>query len=219
MWPLFYSLVAVPVVKEVCRVSKASRDDYQRYSQQFLTDWIKGNSPPIDSISVFMITNPVLKRKWQEYKGNLSDTTIERHYHGTKLCCNISSLQLCSNKSCGICDITQNSFDRSLIGSNISGFKRFGSAFYLAPHSSKCHDYTVGYGEIRAMLCFQTLPGNKYKLKKTNKNFVLPPDYDSAYGVPGDSLNYPELLLYNSEAALPVCIFTYKKDGITQIAK
>ena len=214
-----YSLAAVLAYEDEFRIRRATRDEYQRYSQQFLKDWVKGKTPPLESISVYKITNPAQHRKWEVYKDKLSDSTIEIQYHGTKLCCNISSLQPCSNKSCGICGIARNSFDRSLIGSTISRFARFGKAFYLAPHSSKCHDYTVGYGVIRAMLCFETLPGKKFILDASNTNFVLPSGYDSAYGIPGRSLNYPELMLYNSEAALPVCIFTYTKDGIKQIAK
>jgi len=106
--------------------------------------------------------------------------------------------------------LPQNGFDESLIGTNISRFKRFGKAFYLAPHSSKSHDYTVGHGRIRAMLFFKTLPGKKYTVRTTNEHFKLPAGYDSAY---------PELLLYNTDAALPICIITYTKDGIGQIAQ
>ena len=105
------------------------------------------------------------------------------------------------------------------MGTNISRFQRFGEAFYLAPHSSKSHDYTIGHGEVRAMLCFDTLPGKKYNIQKTDVNFRLPAGYDSAYGDPGVSLNYPELMLYNADAALPICIITYKKDGMKQIAQ
>ena len=106
------------------------------------------------------------------------------------------------------------------MGTNISRFQRFGEAFYLAPHSSKSHDYTIGHGEVRAMLCFDTLPGKKYcNIQQTDVNFRLPAGYDSAYCDPGVSLNYPELMLYNADAALPICIITYKKDSIHQIAQ
>jgi len=69
------------------------------------------------------------------------------------------------------------------------------------------------------MLCFDTLPGKKYTVKKTNEHFQLPAGYDSAYGERGESLNYPELMLYHTDAALPICIITYEKDGIRQIAQ
>jgi len=180
---------------------------------------VKGQPPSRHSISIYMIVNRTLEMKRQLYQSTLKHRQSERHYHGTRLCCYLSSSQqLCSNESCRICGISQNGFKGSLIGSNISRFQRFGKAFYLAPHSSKSHDYTVGHGKIRAMLCFDTLPGNKYTVRTTNKDFRLPAGYDSAYGEPGESLNYPELMLYNSDAALPICIITYKKDGIGQIA-
>ena len=54
--------------------------------------------------------------------------------------------------------------------------------------------------EVRAMLCFDTQSGKKCNVYETDKNFRLPTGCDSAYGVPGVSLNYPELMLYNADA-------------------
>ena len=49
--------------------------------------------------------------------------------------------------------------DTKMIQTNIT-FQRFGHGFYLAPNSSKCHDYTQGACGYRAMLVCDVCPGN-----------------------------------------------------------
>jgi hypothetical protein len=41
----------------------------------------------------------------------------------------------------------------------------------------------------------------------------------SVMGIPGGSLNFPELVVYNSEAILPRYIIAYKKDGVHKLIK
>lgn len=130
--------------------------------------------------------------------------------------CTISG-QICESEHCGICGISNEGFDRRCIRKNIT-FQRFGHGFYLAPHSSKCHDYTQGKDGLRAMILFDVLPGQKHTIKKTDEKLMLPSNCDSVYGEPGQSLNYPELVLYNPDAALPKCIIVYQKDGDKKIA-
>ena len=158
----------------------------------------------------------MLTTRWQDYKAKLPDKTVENHYHGTKLTCSFSG-QLCSDKDCGVCGIASEGFDRRCIRKKIH-FQRFGHGFYLAPNSSKCHDYTIGIYGYRAMIMFDVLPGYKCKLRKTNEKFTLPRGYHSAYGETGEDLNYPELVIYNPDAALPKCIIIYQKDGDKRIA-
>ena len=59
-------------------------------------------------------------------------------------------------------------------------FQRFGHAgFYLAPHSSKCHDYTQGSHTHRAMLLCDVLPGKKHVVTTDQTHLNAPPQgYD-----------------------------------------
>ena len=75
--------------------------------------------------------------------------------------------------------------------------QRFGHGSYLAPHSSKCHDYTRGSHTHRAMLLCDVLPGKKHVVTTDHTHLTTPPqDYDSVYGQPDPGcLNYPEIVI------------------------
>ena len=47
-------------------------------------------------------------------------------------------------------------------------------------------------------------PGRKYKLQKTDQKLKHPPQgFNSIFGVVGQDLNYPEIVLHNPDAILP----------------
>ena len=159
---------------------------------------------------------------FEDYKASLQwpYQQTEEHYHGTNLICDITrNKDLCCSSGCGICRISDSGFDRRMINSNIR-FQRFGPGFYLAPKSSKCHDYTQGAYTYRALLLCDVCPGRKYTLKKNDTSLSGPPcGYDSIYGEVGRDLNYEEIVLYNANAILPKYIIVYRKDGVDKIAK
>ena len=187
---------------------------------KFQSAWAsrKGPCPTIDF--VYIITNTKLKQRWTTYQQSLTTKTVEEHYHGTKLTCNITAVQdLCNDQDCGICGIARMGLDRRCVQKNIN-FQRFGHGFYLAPNSSKCHDYTEGYLGYRAMLLCDVCPGNKYPLTRNNETLKGPPQgYGCVYGNTGVNLNYEEIVLYNPDAILPRYVIIYQKDGIDQVAK
>lgn len=196
----------------------ASKQEFSAISGKFQQTWAKGSHPRVSFI--FIISNQQLSQKWTSYRNSLQTKHTEKYYHGTKLTCNITvSNALCTDQECGICGISNTGLDRRYIHKNIN-FQRFGHGFYLAPNSSKCHDYTQGAHNYRAMLQFDVCAGNKYNLKKGNEKLKGPPQgFDSVYGQTGGDLNYEELVLYNPDAALPKCIIVYQKDGVGKIAK
>ena len=169
---------------------------------------------------MLVIDNGKLKDQFQRYHSSLSVKSIKQYYHGTSLKCAIyQNATVCGDTTCGICSISQKGMLPSFIGKNIARFQRFGQGFYLAPNSSKCHDYTQGYDKYRAMLLFDVAEGNKYVVKNDQTKLTAPPKgYDSVYGQHGGSLNYDEIVLYKSEALLPTHIVVYTKDGIHKIA-
>ena len=176
----------------------------------------KGTCPAVEYI--FVITNTWLLEKWQAYRNKLDNDHVEELFHGTSLtCCITKTKQLCGSHDCGICGISKTNFDRVKIGSNVY-FKRFGHGFYLAPNSSKCHDYTQGANGYRAMLLCDVCPGKKYRRKRGNQDFTSPPQgYDSVHGITGGELNYEELTLFDPDAILPKFIVAYKRDGIQKL--
>lgn len=198
----------------------ATRQEFSVIVGKFQQTWAtaKGPCPPVSF--VYIITNTQLTQRWQTYQNGLQKKDVEHFYHGTKLTCNITVTSApCNDQACGVCGITNTGLDRRCIRKNIQ-FQRFGHGFYLAPNSSKCHDYTQGSHSFRAMVAFDVCPGKRYPLTSDNVGLKgPPPGYDSVYGQAGGSLNYEELVVYNPDAALPKHIIVYKKSGEHKIAK
>ena len=192
----------------------------QAVATTFKNTWArqKGICPPINSI--FSVVNTSLRQTWHKYKATLSVQNVLEYFHGTTLECNITVQQtLCSNTECGVCGIANVGLDRRCIRKNID-FQRFGHGFYVAPNSSKCHDYTRGKYGFRAMILFDVCPGNKYDLQRDDETLTQPPSgYNSVHGKAGFSLNYDELVVYNPDGAFPKYIILYQRDGENRIAQ
>ena len=186
----------------------------------FQSKWApqKGACPRVDY--VFTITNSHLEHQFQYFKRTVKVLGTEEHFHGTSLKCNLArSSSLCLDRSCGVCSISRYGFNLGLIGTNVS-FQRFGTGLYLAPNSSKCHDYTQGSPDSghRALILCEVCPGRKHKLQKNNKALTGPPaGYDCVWGEVGIHLNYPEIVFYNSQPVLPKYIILYKLNDIQKL--
>ena len=201
-------------------------EDNNEIVKAFLTTWTKNperKPKPTDIKAVFRIDNPTLKSRFDQYCARLSSSNVSWHYHGTSIkCCLLQSQTLCSAPNCGICGISGVGFDKARIGTHVNWFQRFGKAFCLAPNSSKCHEYTLGFGGVRALLYCQVALGNPHYTTCDMATCQSPPPrYDSVYGRAGThcsnkgNLNYDEVAIYGvSEAILPRYIIIYQKDGI-----
>ncbi|CAI8051542.1 hypothetical protein GBAR_LOCUS28214, partial [Geodia barretti] len=134
------------IAPQVCTLRQLRYSELSQVQSHFSSQWPsqKGTCPTITC--AFQIVNPQLEARWNTYKPGLpSDCqTVEKHFHGTKLKCDIVNTQSpCNDEDCGICGISKYGMDRRLFRKNIN-YHRFGLAFYFAPNSSKCHDYTQG---------------------------------------------------------------------------
>ena len=204
------------------KIKVATHEEISDISQNFQRKWSPTKGPCPQICNIFTVTNRILRQRWEAYKRTLKYQKVEEHYHGTELACNINSNKdLCANHKCGICGISRVGFDVQRIGTNIK-FRRFGNGFYLAPNSSKCHEYTAGNStsDCRAMLVCDVCPGRKYCLKRTSINMNGPPNgqgYGCIYGQTGEDLNFEEIVLQNSEAILPRYIIVYQKDGVKKL--
>ena len=200
-------------------VRAANQQEFTEVSQQFTKDWAKGKGtcPMVDF--VYVVSNSALEARWSAYKQTLQDQTVEEYYHGTRLTCDLQMSNMpCTNTDCGVCGISNTGLDRRYIRKNIN-FQRFGHGFYLAPNSSKCHDYTQGANGYRAMLLCAVCPGKKYYLQTDNVTLRgPPPGYNCVLGQVGSRLNYAEIVVYNPDAVMPRYIIVYQRDGVHKIA-
>ena len=211
-------LIFLDIVFGLTQLSFTS-EQYTSIVSKFRNDWVaaKGPCPSVDHI--FEVFCKYLQKHFKRCSDALARsghaTSVEQHYHGTFIKCDlISSKSLCSHNECGICGISKNGFQKSRIGSNIT-FMRFGQGFYLAPNSSKCHDYTQGTHTHRAMLLCDVLPGKKHVVQTNQTHLIAPPPgYDSVYGQPGGSLNYPEIVIYDEAPSCLVMLLFTKRTAL-----
>ena len=191
-------------------IKPATSQELSAVTQNFKQRWIstEGACPKLDC--VYVITNTELSERWTAYQNNLDIKTVEQHYHGTRLACDIATTQtLCNNQDCGICGIAIRGLDPKLIRKNFNS-QRFGNAFYLSPSPSKCHEYSQGCGNYRAMLLCDVCPGVKHKLETNDESLRgLPKWYDSVLRVSGGRV--PELMVYRPDAVMPRYIVVYQK--------
>ena len=201
-------------------------DSYKDVHKLFVDRWDRRKSPCPEIAAAYSINNKMLQSRYDEYKKKLrqngKDPNEEIHFHGTVLDCDLLSDQVeCGNTKCGICGIAQSGFDKKMIGYNIR-FQRFGHGIYLAPNSSKCHDYTQGSYTVRAMLVCKVALGKPCPLTQNDPTLkAAPPGYDSVHGMnsPQGVLNYDEVVVYRSRPILPTHVIVYERDGIGKIAK
>ena len=198
---------------------------YETLCKKFVRDWNPAKGPCPVIITILRIVNPFLEARMKRYEKSISwwYRKTEQYYHGTKLDCKITDYyRLCGGSSCGICGIATKGFDRSRISRH--SWQRFGSGFYLAPNSSKSHDYPrnrANYTDraiFQALLLCDVVPGREYKLRQNADDLTAPPEgYHSVYGK-GKSwwrdsvLNYDEIVLFKPDAIFPHYVFVYTVD-------
>ena len=228
-----YDSYSCSAPQKQCILDRLNNDQqtYKDILKHFKEEWVKLTpkcpAPPVP-LAIFAIQNKELIKSFHDYSDRIKQSEKKSSnsalfYHGTKLTCNLlETNECCLDTNCGICGISSNGFDSRRIGSNIPRFQRFGRGIYLAPNSSKCHDYTQGiplYG-LRAQLLCLVACGAKYELLQDNTALTAPPDeHHSVYGKAGGSLNYDEIVVFDADAVMPQFIVVYKLDGVEKIAK
>ena len=197
--------------------------EFRSLTEKFCKDWSKDKGPCPKIKAILKIINPALYERYQKYRNDLSRSHrgTKQYYHGTQLSCDITEyLELCNSDSCGVCGISRSGFDPNRISTD--HWQRFGGGFYLAPNSSKSHDYplhrrnsSLPSAGMRGLLLCDVAPGKRYSLRHNEPNLQGPPKgYDSVYGKKkllrrfGD-LNYDEVVIFNPHALFPHYIVLY----------
>jgi len=212
----------------LCELSN-DQNTYKEIAQHFKKEWVKITSSvkqAPEPLAIFAIQNDEVVKKFRRYGTGIRETGTSSNsdlfFHGTKLLCNLlNSRTCCSNSECGVCGISLQGFDKERIGSNIPRFQRFGKGIYLAPNSSKCHDYTQGNPEygVRAQLLCLVAQGARCELMYDNTKLTEAPEGShSVYGKKGGSLNYDEIVVFDSDAVWPQYVVVYELNGVDKIA-
>lgn len=181
-------------------------------TEKFLYSWKKYADKKAAILGIFQNINPVLRKKFQEYKKKTGSHKLMR-WHGTAQKCNLFNTQkFCGDSCCAVCNICKEGFRIDLCGKN-TGWSRFGQAIYTAPEASKSHDYNAASEKngIRTILLCQVAPGKIFQTKINMPTITAPPiGFDAVEGVPGADLNYPELCTYKNESVYPAYVIFYR---------
>lgn len=187
--------------------------------KHFRKDWAeaKGPCPDVNKGTILRIVNPAVSERFEKYRKGLPlfRRGLEHYYHGTKLKCRVDeTLMFCKTTDCGVCGIAKRGFDPQKMGKSDVKFQRFGEGFYLAPNSSKSHDYTREYTSdtIHGILQCDVAPGKKHNLEQNARDLQGPPEgYHSVVGKHSrhGPLNYDEIVLHNPAAIRPCYILLY----------
>ena len=133
----------------------------------------------------------------------------------------------CNDVKCAVCNICRESFDISRARTVESGgtpamHLRFGNGTYFAPDSSKSHSYNqdshrdLAHGQYRVMfLCKVAIGHAPYQTEEGGIPIVecealIQRGHTSIIGRVGPHLNYEEVVVYNSAAAIPSYLIVYK---------
>ena len=216
-------------MNETCLINLSGHSFYRSMdpsSKQFLfarkmfeKSWAKGPCPKVQA--VLAVINPTIEEKLRVYRDSLPQghRDTEMYFHGTRMDCVLDEFHvMCDKENCGICGITKNGFQQKFISSR---WQRLGRGFYLAPKSSKSHDYCVmraenSYASYRGMFLCEVAAGKKHTLRYNSVSLEGPPDgCHSVYGKSkfmflfGD-LNYDEIVLYTEKAICPRFVILYQ---------
>jgi len=151
--------------------------------------------------------------KMVESNRNLKHGNEKRWWHGSALKCQLwKTKKVCGTQGCHVCSILDQGFLMKYANSTRS-WGRFGKGLYFAPDAAKSNDYAVGEPNsgIKCLILCKVVVG-KAMIYQTDQTTLTqpPPGYDSVLGETGQSLNFPELVIYNDSAILPAYVVFFK---------
>jgi hypothetical protein len=208
------------MVVEMKRLNRKS-PEYKKYESWFKKKWEHPNSEA-DVKQVYMATmqgiaNSFRGKCFNKYKGKRDYKMV---YHGTQRACNVGekgdTLWLCKNKECFLCQILWHSFKVE----KSSGGGMFGRGIYSTPVSSKANLYARNHkvkSRYHAILLCQVVSDNPQAMTGPNSALTAPsPGYNCVKGLTvakGGALNYPEIVVYQNEAIIPIGVILYTRTG------
>ncbi|CAN0059865.1 unnamed protein product [Pylaiella littoralis] len=203
--------------------------EYASRKEQFLQNWVKPfEGTGVSILRMFKVKVPEdIRRRTEKYMGQVSN--VHRRYHGTS-CSNGCTFFVdlrggpCGESTCKVCNICTHGFK---LGDNVGDTARrtafplrYGDGLYFSSVSGKANDYaqesekTDRSGKkVRCMFLASVAIGRAFKTYEgqldRNANLCPPPGFDSVIGEEGPHLNYPEVVVYREQAALPTHLIVY----------
>jgi hypothetical protein len=200
---------------------------HAQIKQFFLQNWEHPDEAMPSVQRIYWIrVSPQIYEKFRETSRKIGN--VVKRFHGTSQMPNCyfgvnQSKCPCNQRECCVCSICRDSFQIREAGKN-GGRRlalRYGKGLYFSPVSSKSHSYNelsrkiMSNREWRSMFVCDVAIGKTYD---TTEGFLpdhmCPPSgYDSVVGHPGgagpNSLNYPEVCVYNKDVVLPSYLIVY----------
>jgi hypothetical protein len=188
---------------------------YESVVAQFVGCWQKEGVPSV--LHVLQIRNPsAVYARFVQYAKRCGN--VCRRFHGTSaqcLCGHDLTQRPCLRKSCAVCNICLVGFSPSYAGTS-SSFMRFGKGSYFSATSGKSNDYNAGSEQliggrtVRLMFLCKVAVGRAFRTEVSIPNLQAPPSgCNSVVGVPGKSLNFDEIVVYDDCAAIPSYLIAY----------
>ncbi|KAH7279657.1 hypothetical protein KP509_37G028500 [Ceratopteris richardii] len=149
--------------------------------------------------------------------------------------------RLCTESTCSLCRIIETGFMTNKC--RLERYQRYGKGIYTSQCSSKASEYvrynasvretggflaclsavclsdeisfsSSGKNTYKVMLICKVLAGRPYKTTGKDKHRrQAPKGYHSVQGIPGEDLNYDELVVYDDDAIIPDYIILYTSSG------
>lgn len=211
---------------------RTSHPMYGKVRKDLIDNWrMTGPKPTLERI--FQVEMPPQFNTHKAYRRRISakrgrdNLNVVSHYHGTSSLCNVgvnASSRPCLDPGCNVCNIMANGFkcefaETSLVGGQRFAL-RFGVGLYSSSTSGKANDYSKGAElphagkRFRGMFVVDVVAGMSYKtdaarLRSPDVESILRNDYDSVMGIPGDNLNFDELVVYDNDAMIPTFYISY----------
>jgi hypothetical protein len=204
-----------------------SHPDFKSVRDQFRIKWEKEGDPRVERIFKIMVPQTQYDA-YCAYKLSAGpEHNLKRRFHGTgssQYCNFFVTLGSgpCARSDCNVCSICQHGFSLEKVGQTARSTQfrlRYGEGLYFSSISGKSNDYASGSEKVergrryRAMLLCNVVVGRAFETFEGILDGALPPPgYDSVVGKVGPNLNYDEVVVYRSEAAIPAFLITYSME-------
>jgi hypothetical protein len=213
---------------------KNTHPKWAQVRHQFLQKWEKPTS--VQVVRIYQIRNPPeVFQAFTSCACDLGEDTVVRRFHGTSVQCDVGvnpNSGPCNSSTCALCNIMRVGFSLDFVNSRSGGpalsWLRYGPGLYFSQCSGKSNDYTgtkamkpgprgtLSVPHRSMLLCKVALGRNKetiYDEPNLTKEALNQEGFDSISGKVQEgglgTLNFPEDVVFNSEAAIPSYLISY----------
>ncbi|VUC25126.1 unnamed protein product [Clonostachys rosea] len=201
--------------------------EHKLYTQKFNEGWAhSGKTGQVQAI--YMAKGAELRTsyrgqrfgKYLKANGNEFKTL----FHGTRRSCKNgdggNTLQPCQDSDCYMCSVLNHSFQ--LKHARADGTLMFGPGIYSSPITSKADRYAMNHhvrSQMHAMFICRVVVTKPQRLTQADNTRTCPdPGFNCIQGLTvqeGGCLQFPEFVVYDESAIVPVGVIMYTRQGWT----